>query len=165
MEIKEPRTNWLRCALVFCGLLAIAAVVIFSSQELREAGTLLLTLFGICALIGAAVVEAIFGSIARRRYDLLIKFAQTTQCATCGASDRKLHLIDYEWILFLYLYARSSMVAGKFCEPCARRLVNRMFIMSIFGCILCPPIILWPAIKRHRILAKYARDHEPYHSA
>lgn len=83
-------------------------------------------------------------------------FAGVTACTQCGQTDCHLESVYYEYMVFLGAIALQRSIAGRMCEPCARRIVNRAFLASIVGCILFPPLILLPWWKRRTLFARFA---------
>jgi hypothetical protein len=152
---QKPKTNWNLVLWPILALWIIAATYVLTS-EWRDQAAFVLPIFMGVAAFGVCLLNAFAGSIARRRYEMEVLDDSTTRCMSCGSTNGKLHIIDYHWYVFLIAIVFQFGQRGKFCPSCARTRVDRMFRQTVWGSLLCPPIILWAWWQRHKILRKIA---------
>ena len=148
---QKPKTNWHLVIWPILTLWIVAAIYVFHS-DWREQAVVVLPIFMGVAAFAVSLLHAMAGSIAERRYKLQIIDESTNQCEGCGRADGSLHVIDYNWYLFLGAIVFQFGLRGKFCKACARARVDSMFRRTLFGSLLCPPITLWAWFQRRKIL-------------
>ena len=154
---RKAKTNW---NLVFWPIIVlwiVAAVYVFNS-DWRDSAAVTLPIFMAAAAFVVLLLNAVAGSIAQRRNDLQALHQSAFECVTCHRSDEFLHVIEYNSYLFLGAIVAQFGERGKFCAPCATARVDAMFRRTLWGCILCPPIILWAWFERAKLLKKIHQD-------
>ena len=149
----KPQTNWHLVVWPILVLWIIAAIYVFNSEWRESAGTVLPIFMGAVAF-AVLLLNAIAGSSAQRRHQLEVIDETVTACMGCGTVAGPLHVIEYHWYLFLLAIVIQSGQRGKFCPTCGRARVDAMFRKTLFGSILCPPLILWAWFRRRAILAE-----------
>jgi hypothetical protein len=148
---RKARTNWHLVIWPIIALWICAAIYVFNS-EWREASVVALPLFMAAAAFVVFLLNAIAGSITQRRNDLQALDESTSECMTCNRSQDPLHLIDYHSYLFLGAIVVQLGQRGKFCTQCATARIDAMFRRTLWGSLLCPPIILWAWFERAKLL-------------
>ncbi len=153
----KAKTNWNLVIWPILLLWGVSMIYVFNSEFKSQAAVVLPIL-----MVGTAflvfVANAMAGSIEQARFDMQAAYGDATSCTACGKSGCQLEIVDYEYCLFLGVVAIQRSIAGKLCHDCAMRAINKAFIATIFGCILCPPLILFSWLKRNRMLKKYAKQ-------
>jgi hypothetical protein len=148
---KKARTNWHLVIWPIIALWICAAIYVFNS-EWREASAVVLPIFMAVAAFVVFLLNAIAGTISQRRNDLQALDESTSECMTCNRSNESLHVIDYHSYLFLGAIIVQFGQRGKFCAQCAKARIDAMFRRTLWGSILCPPIILWAWFERAKLL-------------
>ena len=148
---KKASTNW---HLVIWPIIAlwIGAAVYVINSDWREASAVVLPIFMAVAAFVVLLLNAVAGSISQRRNDLQALDESTSNCMTCDCSNAPLHVIDYHSYLFLGAIIVQFGQRGKFCAQCARARIDAMFRRTLWGSMLCPPIVLWAWFERAKLL-------------
>jgi hypothetical protein len=149
----KPKTNW---HLVIWPILAlwVVTVIYVLRSDWRESAMVVLPMFMAVVVFLVLLLNAIAGSIASRRYELAVLDESSIQCSACSRSDGPLHMIDYHSYMFLGAIVVEVGHRGKFCPSCARVRVDGMFRRTLWGSMLCPPILIWAWLQRRRILQR-----------
>jgi len=150
----KVRTNWHLVLWPIITLWVISWLYVQMSEFKPAAGIMMPILMAVTAF-AVFLLNGIAGSVAQRRMDLQTVHDRDTSCTQCGASGCDLHVVDYQWYLFLITIVFQFGIVGKFCRNCATSNVDKMFRKTLWGSILCPPIILWAWVHRWRILREY----------
>ena len=67
-----------------------------------------------------------------------------------------LELVRIHYCVWFGIFSSSHReLAGKLCRECAIPAVNKAFLATLFGCILCPPAIIFSYLKRQAIVNRY----------
>jgi hypothetical protein len=150
----KAKTNW---HLVIWPILVmwIASAVYVYNSEFKDQAAIALPLIMVGAAFLVFVANGIAGSMEQARLDMQADYGDATECTCCGAPDCELQIIDYEYCLFLAVVVIQRSIAGKLCRECAVKAINRAFLTTVFGCILCPPLILFSWFKRSVMLGKF----------
>ncbi len=150
----KVKTNW---NLVIWPIITLWVIswVFIQVSEFKSVAAIMMPILMVATAFAVFLLHAVAGSVAQRRMDLQAIHNKDTSCTQCGASRCDLHVVDYQWYLFLVTIVFQFGIVGKFCKDCARSNVDKMFRKTMWGSILCPPIILWAWIHRNRIYRKY----------
>ena len=128
---------------------------VFNSEFESQAGIVLPILMGV-SLFLVALINAIAGSIQQEALDMKATFGHQTNCTICGKSDRQLELVKFQYCIWLGIFFTFHReISGKLCRECAVPAINKAFLLNLFGCILCPPAIVFSFLKRQSIVNKY----------
>ena len=152
----KAKTNW---KLVFWPILflwAVSAIYVYNS-EFKDQVAIALPVLMVGTAFLVFVGNAIAGSAAQGSLDIEADYGDATSCTECGKADCQLEIVDYEYCIFLGFVAIQRSIAGKLCRDCATNAINKAFWATVFGCILCPPLILFSWLKRNRMLKKFAQ--------
>jgi len=156
----EPKTNWPLLVWPILVLWVIIWVVV-PHTEFSEQAHVVAPILMVAAAFLVILAHAVAGSITQRRIDLAAIDESTSSCMGCGRDDCELRVIDYQGYVFALCTTLVYPLAGKFCEACARREIDRLLRRTLWGCILCPPYIVWAWLHRQREMAKFRGSTDP----
>lgn len=151
---RKAKTSW---PLLVWPILILWVIIwmVVPHTEFREQAHVVAPILMVAVAFLVILAHAVAGSITQRRIDLTAIDESTTSCMGCGRDDCELRVIDYQGYVFPLFTTLVYPLVGKFCEACARREIDRLLRRTLWGCILCPPYIVWAWLHRQREMAKF----------